>query len=189
MNIMLMHICAGGLADESKAAADEAFIASLNDRIVAASRDEADRPSSVGSSTPSFDDAGDDELASALSARIADLGEGLEVGSAPAALPVAALSGAPRAPALCMRFLAPAVAGLSEKVYIDRCPQAVLVLIALARMRRHRAAGEHTAEVRAHVRPVHRAAPARRAHHRGDERHGAPRFCEAAVAGTRTALL
>ena len=116
MNNMLMHICAGDLADESKAAADEAFIASLNDRIVAASRDEADRPGlfSGGTSTPSFDDAGDDELASALSARIADLGEGLEAGSAPAARPVAALSGAPGTPALCMRFFAPARAGHSS---------------------------------------------------------------------------
>ena len=104
-----MPTCAGDLADKSKAAADEAFIASLNDRIVAASRDEADRPglSSGGTSTPSFDDADDDELASALSARVADLGEGLEVGSAPAARPVAALSGAPKPPALCMRCSGP----------------------------------------------------------------------------------
>ena len=133
MNNMLMHICAGDLVDESKAAADEAFIVSLNDRIVAASRDEADRPgpSSGGTSTPSFDDAGDDELASALSARIANLGEGLEVGSAPAARPVAALSGAPGAPALCMQFLAPAPAARSTWSQESQCrnwwPQAVLV--------------------------------------------------------------
>lgn len=87
-------------ADESKAAADEAFISSLNERIVAASRDEADRPvagqspgSSTSSSTTSFDEVGDDELANALSAasqRFAGLGED----AMPTMTPVSPLSGA-----------------------------------------------------------------------------------------------